>query len=66
MYLMGQYHRSPALLKLQGKPVYYVYDSYRISPLDWAQMLCPNGTHTIRGTDYDGGALPLMLMLGGA
>jgi hypothetical protein len=54
MYLMGQHSGSGALLRLGGRPVYYVYDSYRTPATEWAELLCANGSKTVRGTEYDG------------
>ncbi|KAL3097580.1 hypothetical protein niasHT_023380 [Heterodera trifolii] len=34
-------------------PLFYVYDSYRIGPDQWAAVLGRNGTETIRGTELD-------------
>jgi hypothetical protein len=54
MYLVGRHSSSGALLRLGGRPLYYVYDSYRTPAQDWAELLCANGSKTVRGTEYDG------------
>lgn len=54
-HLMDQYGSSPALLRIAGRPVYYMYDSYRIPADAWAKLLTPHGDLTVRGTDLDGG-----------
>ncbi len=55
-YIHTQYAPSPAFL-----PIYYVYDSYHISPSDWASLLAPDGAQTIRGTALDGVFIGLWL-----
>jgi glycoprotein endo-alpha-1,2-mannosidase len=63
---------SSALLKAYPKrrregttrravPVYYVYDSYHVSVLEWAQVLGPEGRLTVRGTRDDGVFIGLWL-----
>jgi glycoprotein endo-alpha-1,2-mannosidase len=51
---MEQYGSSPALLRIDGRPVYYMYDSYRIPADAWAKLLTPGGELTVRGTHLDG------------
>jgi hypothetical protein len=51
---MEQYGSSPALLRIDGRPVYYMYDSYRIPADAWAKLLTPDGELTVRGTHLDG------------
>lgn len=66
-HLMDAYGSSPALLRVRGLPVYYVYDSYRLPADAWAKLLAPTGDITVRGTQLDGGcccALPSLLVAG--
>lgn len=42
-------------------PVFYVYDSYHISDLEWAQVLGPEGRLTVRGSRLDGVFIGLWL-----
>lgn len=35
-------------------PLFYVYDSYLTPPESWAELLTTKGSHSIRGTPYDG------------
>lgn len=35
-------------------PLFYVYDSYLMPPESWAELLTTKGSHSIRGTPYDG------------
>jgi hypothetical protein len=37
-----------------NKPMYYIYDSYHISPNNWKQLLTPSTSQSIRNTIYDG------------
>lgn len=67
LHLMDAYGSSPALLRVRGLPVYYVYDSYRIPADAWAKLLAPTGDVTVRRTQLDGGCcctLPSMLVAG--
>ena len=41
--------------------MFFVYDSYRVSPRDWSTILSPTGHDTVRGTDLDGIFLALWL-----
>eukprot|EP00775_Hariotina_reticulata_P013015 gene13015-13144_t len=60
-YLMSRFNTSKALLRHEGRPVYFVYDSYQIPPADWSNMLAPQGQVTVRGTDLDGVFIGLIL-----
>jgi len=53
-YLVKAYSHHPAFYKKDGKPLYYVYDSYKISPSEWSKLLSKHGENTIRNTDLDG------------
>ncbi|EFJ40560.1 hypothetical protein VOLCADRAFT_99671 [Volvox carteri f. nagariensis] len=62
VYLSKKYRDSPAVLQINGLPVYYVYDSYRLPASDWAQLLRRNdGPLNVRGTPADGFFLGLWL-----
>jgi len=55
VYITEQYSTHPAFYRQDGKlPVYYIYDSYHIRSTEWASILSPRGAHTLRGTEYDG------------
>ncbi|KXZ56938.1 hypothetical protein GPECTOR_1g846 [Gonium pectorale] len=61
-YLGGKYRDSPALLRYNGRPVYYVYDSYRLPASEWSQLLKPRDSSlSVRGTVADGFFLGLWL-----
>lgn len=52
---------STALLRIDGKPVYYLYDSYHIPNSDWAMLLGPKSSESVRGTPLDGFFIGLWL-----
>jgi len=45
---------SKGLYRVGGKPWFYVYDSYHISPTEWQRLLDPRGDLTVRQTELDG------------
>lgn len=53
-YLVKTYSHHHAFYKKDGKPLYYVYDSYKIAPKEWAKLLTRNGEETVRNTELDG------------
>jgi hypothetical protein len=57
-HLVQTLGNSSALLRVEGRPVYYLYDSYRVSAQDWAALFDPQGASTVRGTPLDGGCVP--------
>lgn len=63
-YLLDRVGSSPALLRLHGKPFFYVYDSYHISSTEWASILANESKLTVRGTLYDGIFIALFLNKG--
>ncbi|AZA78153.1 alpha-mannosidase [Chryseobacterium sp. G0186] len=52
-YLVKTYSKHPAFYKKDGKPLYYVYDSYKIAPEEWARLLSRDGDQTVRNTELD-------------
>lgn len=62
-HILDRHGDSPALLRgaRGGGPVFFVYDSYHVSPRDWSTILSPTGPDTVRGTDLDGVFLALWL-----
>lgn len=61
-YIIDKYSNLPAFFKTEnGKPMFYVYDSYLIKAEEWATILSPNGKNTIRGTKYDSVMISLYL-----
>ena len=56
VYLVDKYGTSPALYRHTdpgNRPMFYVYDSYLTQAQEWATLLAPQGSDTIRGTKYD-------------
>lgn len=52
-YLAATYGNHPGFYKYNGKPLYYVYDSYKLSQDDWQKVLTPEGALTVRNTPAD-------------
>jgi glycoprotein endo-alpha-1,2-mannosidase len=55
-YLVQRYGSSPACHRLPdhgNRPVFFVYDSYLTPAGEWATVLQPKGTNTLRGTAAD-------------
>ena len=48
-YIIDTYGGHPAFYRKDGKPMFYVYDSYLIKKEEWKKALAP-----IRNTKYDG------------
>ncbi len=53
MYIHTQYGDHSAIFKSNGKPFYYLYDSYKIDSSEWSKLLNPEGTLSIRNTQFD-------------
>ena len=56
VYLIDKYGSHPAFYRYgegQGRPLFYVYDSYLTPAQEWATTLSPDGAASIRGTRYD-------------
>lgn len=58
---MERFAAHTALLRLGGRPLFYVYDSYHIAAREWARLLEPSGDLTLRGGPADGVFLALWL-----
>lgn len=55
-YLSRKYGSSKALHRLTrhgNRPAFFLYDSYLTPATEWATILQPGATNTIRGTDID-------------
>lgn len=52
-YLVQTYSHHHAFYKKAGKPLYYVYDSYKIPKEEWAKLLAKDGEKTVRNTALD-------------
>lgn len=65
-YLVATYGDGLARLPTRPRssttaPVVYFYDAYHSSAKDWADLLCPDGAFTIRGTSDDVVAIATLL-----
>jgi len=52
-YLVKTYSGHHAFYKKDGKPLFYVYDSYKIPKEEWTKMLAKDGEKTVRNTELD-------------
>lgn len=69
-YVVRMYGNHPAFYRTSPKnnlsvklPLFYVYDSYKISNADWQNIASVNGSSTIRGTDIDSLLIGLAIKL---
>lgn len=53
-YLSENYLGHSAIYRVNDKPLYYLYNSYRLNYRDWQSMLNPDSLSTIRNTSLDG------------
>lgn len=61
-YLQTNYgHHSCLFRSIDGRPVYYVYDSYHIASAQWSRLLSRDGDLSVRNTPADGVMLGLWL-----
>jgi glycoprotein endo-alpha-1,2-mannosidase len=61
-YLVDKYGHYKSLYRnKEGKLLFYIYDSYHISPYDWKRLLTKDGDLSIRGSSYDGCFIGLWL-----
>lgn len=51
--LLHKFGSHPALYRMDGKPCFFLYDSYIIPASEWARVFRPEGDMTIRGTELD-------------
>jgi len=52
-YLHNNYGKHPALYKYNGKPLHYIYDSYKLRPGEWQKITDPDGELSVRNTALD-------------
>lgn len=60
-YIRTNFSSHKAYYTMNGKPVFFVYDSYLIKASDWATLLKENGSISIRGTANDAIMIALWL-----
>jgi glycoprotein endo-alpha-1,2-mannosidase len=53
-YISETYAHHPAMYKYEGKPFYYLYNSFKLKHHEWSSMLNPESETTIRNTKFDG------------
>lgn len=52
-YILHHYGSHASVYRLQGRVVFYVYDSYHIPVSDWQAVLLPDGAQSIRRLRVD-------------
>jgi glycoprotein endo-alpha-1,2-mannosidase len=52
-YIVDNYGSHQAFYRDEGKPMFYVYDSYLTPKEEWASVFHKDSLNTIRGTKYD-------------
>lgn len=64
-YIISRYGTHPALYRIQRRgqslPVFYVYDSYLTPAGAWKELLSAKGNLSVRGTQFDGIFLGLLV-----
>jgi glycoprotein endo-alpha-1,2-mannosidase len=53
-YIVDNYAKHPAFYKLNDKPFYYLYNSYKLNYQKWQSLLKPDSVSSIRNTPLDG------------
>lgn len=53
-YIIDNFGEHPAFYKVDGKPMFFVYDSYLIKNEEWVKVFSKEGELSVRGTKYDG------------
>jgi glycoprotein endo-alpha-1,2-mannosidase len=53
-YLAETYLQHPAVYRFNDKPLYYLYNSFKLKYDEWYSMLNPESKTSIRNTDLDG------------
>ncbi len=62
VYILNTYGPHPAFYRgreFGGRPVFFVYDSYKTPAAEWAQVLSSDGANTLRGTRFDAAVIGL-------
>lgn len=62
--IIDTYGKHPAFYKLNGKPLFFIYDSYLTKAEEWATLLHPKGSISIRNTAYDATMIGLWVKKG--
>jgi len=53
-YISSSYLQHPAMYKIDGKPLYYLYNSFQLKHEEWQSLLNPDSTSSLRSTPLDG------------
>lgn len=63
-YIVTHFGKHPAFYHNinTNRPMFFIYDSYVIDAKQWAAILTPNGSHTIRNTAIDADVIGLWVM----
>lgn len=60
-HLIDTYGNHPSFYRLNNKPIFFIYDSYLTPSSEWSNLLSPNGSLSIRNTEYDSYVIGLWL-----
>ena len=52
-YIMDTYSKYPAFFKVNGKPTFYIYDSYKLDVKYWISAFSKDSAKSLRNTNYD-------------
>lgn len=53
-YISSEYGDHSAVFRVNNKPFYYLYDSYKLDVSEWQKLLTPEGSLSLRDTAADG------------
>jgi len=53
-YISSKYLQHPAMYQIDGKPLYYLYNSFQLKHYEWQSLLHPDSTSTLRNSPLDG------------
>ena len=53
-YIFHNYSKHPAFYRHKGKPLYYIYNSYKLNYQKWQSLLIADSLSSIRNTPLDG------------
>jgi len=53
-YISASYLQHPAMYQIDGKPLYYLYNSFQLKYDEWQSLLNPDSSSSLRNTPLDG------------
>lgn len=53
-YISSRYLQHPAIYRMAGKPLYYLYNSFQLNYEEWQSLLNPDSSSSLRNTPLDG------------